>query len=305
MTKSFFAFLFILKISLSLQSNEDWSFEEDSKGGWSTEVSNEAEMLFNGRIYGGREAAPNTWPFIVSLQLKYPSGEIKHDCAGSIINEWTVISAAHCFPYIPQKTLDKWSVLPGTHDSTLPTDYNGPLHKIQLLYVPKTWNGSKLFHDIAILVMDKPFKFNNKIQPIKMMDFDESSQLKVGKKCKIAGWGEWDDDGPNEYPQYLQEVEVPIVDLDKCVSNYNDQNQQLVPTDFNFCAGGKQGIDSCFGDSGGPIMCNGKLAGVVSFGPEGECGIEHLPGVYTNISIFAPVIDQTFRTKIQRQLKKQ
>ena len=56
------------------------------------------------------------------------------------------------------------------------------------------------------------------------------------------------------------------------------------------------------GDSGGPIMCNGKLAGVVSFGPEGECGIEHLPGVYTNISIFAPVIDQTFRTKIQRQV---
>ena len=59
MTKSFFAFLLILKISLSLQSNEDWSFEEDSKGGWSTEVSNEAEMLFNGRIYGGREAVPS------------------------------------------------------------------------------------------------------------------------------------------------------------------------------------------------------------------------------------------------------
>ena len=68
----------------------------------------------------------------------------------------------------------------------------------------------------------------------------------VGKKCKIAGWGEWDDDGLNKYPQFLQEVEVPIVDLDKCVSNYNDQNQQVVPTDFNFCAGGKQGIDSCF-----------------------------------------------------------
>ena len=59
MTKSFFAFLLILHISLSLQSNENWSFEEDSKGGWSTEVSNEAEMLFNGRIYGGREAAPS------------------------------------------------------------------------------------------------------------------------------------------------------------------------------------------------------------------------------------------------------
>ena len=56
---SIFLYLFILKISLSLQSNENWSFEDDSKEGWSTEVSNEAEMLFNGRIYGGREAAPS------------------------------------------------------------------------------------------------------------------------------------------------------------------------------------------------------------------------------------------------------
>ena len=59
MTKSSFTFLLILHISLSFQSNEDWSFEDDSKEGWSTEVSNEAEMLFNGRIYGGREAAPS------------------------------------------------------------------------------------------------------------------------------------------------------------------------------------------------------------------------------------------------------
>lgn len=50
------------------------------------------------------------------------------------------------------------------------------------------------------------------------------------------------------------------------------------------------------------MMCKGKLAGVVSFGPNSECGNEHMPGVYTNISIFAPVIDQTFRSKIQRQV---
>ena len=51
-------------------------------------------------------------------------------------------------------------------------------------------------------------------------------------------------------------------------------------------------------------MCNGKLAGVVSFGPENKCGSEHLPGVYTDVSIFARVIDQTFRSKIQRQVCK-
>ena len=59
MTRLLFCLL-ILQISLSFQSSdEDWSFEEDSKGGWSSEVSNEAEMPFNGRIYGGKEADPS------------------------------------------------------------------------------------------------------------------------------------------------------------------------------------------------------------------------------------------------------
>ena len=102
-----------------------------------------------------------------------------HDCAGSIINEWTVVSAAHCFT--PSKPPDKWLVLPGAHDSVLPadlTEYDGPTHKIHSLYVPKKWDSLKLFHDIAILVMDKPFKFNDIVKPIKMMDYDDHSQLR-------------------------------------------------------------------------------------------------------------------------------
>ena len=222
-----------------------------------------------------------------------------HDCAGSIINEWTVVSAAHCFT--ATKTADKYIVLPGTHDSVLPEDledYEGPLHKIHSLYVPKKWDSKMLYHDIAILVMEKPFEFNDKIKPIEMMDYSDSSQLRVGKKCKIAGWGQTED---LSYPIQLQEVEVPIIDLETCKENYESKNYTGMVTDLNFCAGLK-GKDSCFGDSGGPMMCKGKLAGVVSFGPNNECGNEHLPGVYTNVSIFAPVIDKTFRTKIQRQV---
>ena len=107
-----------------------------------------------------------------------------HDCAGSIINEWTVVSAAHCFT--PSKTADKYLVLPGAHDSVLPADlkdYDGPLHKIHSLYVPKKWDNRMLFHDIAILVMDKPFKFNDKIKPIKMMDYDDSYKLRSNFEC--------------------------------------------------------------------------------------------------------------------------
>uniref|UniRef100_A0A1B0D824 Uncharacterized protein n=2 Tax=Phlebotomus papatasi TaxID=29031 RepID=A0A1B0D824_PHLPP len=47
-----------------------------------------------------------------------------------------------------------------------------------------------------------------------------------------------------------------------------------------FCAG-KAGQDACQGDSGGAVVQNGKLVGLVSFGY--QCALENFPGVNTNI----------------------
>ena len=116
----------------------------------------------------------------MSLQFYIPdNGTYTHDCAGSIINEWVVVSAAHCFGY--GKPADKWIVLPGAHKHSLPKDleeYDGPIHKIHSLYIPKKWDSTKFYHDIAILVMKKPFHFNDKIKPIKMMGFGEHSKIR-------------------------------------------------------------------------------------------------------------------------------
>ena len=119
----------------------------------------------------------------------------------------------------------------------------------------------------------------------------------TGKRCRVAGWGRMNEE---DYPEHLLEVEVPIMDLEKCKANYDPEYEGMV-TDFNFCAG-RKGKDSCFGDSGGPMICDGKLAGIVSFGPKGECGNEDLPGVYTDVSIFSEVIERTFRTKISPEV---
>ena len=45
------------------------------------------------------------------------------------------------------------------------------------------------------------------------------------------------------------------------------------------------GVDSCTGDSGGPLICerNGKpeLTGIISYGK--KCGIQGYPGIYVNV----------------------
>lgn len=55
------------------------------------------------------------------------------------------------------------------------------------------------------------------------------------------------------------------------------------------CAGGEEGIDTCRGDSGGPLMLEVDqrwfVYGIVSHGPT-KCGSRGLPGVYTNVSSY-------------------
>ena len=48
------------------------------------------------------------------------------------------------------------------------------------------------------------------------------------------------------------------------------------------CAGGS-GVDTCSGDSGGPLAAAGPLAGIVSWGPD-PCGQAGMPGVYTKVA---------------------
>ena len=46
------------------------------------------------------------------------------------------------------------------------------------------------------------------------------------------------------------------------------------------------------GDSGGPFVCHGVLSGIVSSGPEKNCGLPNLPGVYTKISFYRKFLNR-------------
>ena len=47
----------------------------------------------------------------------------------------------------------------------------------------------------------------------------------------------------------------------------------------------QSGIDACRADSGGPLQCNGKLCGVVSYGK--KCAMDGYPGVYAKVQNYA------------------
>ncbi|KXN69893.1 trypsin-like serine protease [Conidiobolus coronatus NRRL 28638] len=138
-------------------------------------------------------------------------------------------------------------------------------------------------YDIAI------FKINNTKGELTKVEFDTDKYYNAdGKLLTAIGWG-----NTKKLPKttILQEVKVPVYNLEKCQKNYQEVKYTVENWDTQFCAGYPEGqSDACQGDSGGPLffMKNGAqvLVGLTSHGK--GCALPNKPGVYTRI---APLID--------------
>uniref|UniRef100_A0A0K2UPJ5 Ovochymase 2 [Melopsittacus undulatus] n=1 Tax=Lepeophtheirus salmonis TaxID=72036 RepID=A0A0K2UPJ5_LEPSM len=152
--------------------------------------------------------------------------------------------------------------------------------------------------DIAILLLDWPFKFNRYVQPVKMSDFS----IQSGDRCVVAGWGILENKS-KEPSQYLKELIVEVVPLDQCRKAYaEDLGSNILDT--NICAGKELNKDSCTGDSGGPLYCLNDehkvfIGGVVSWGLA-SCGTGK-PGVYTNVGLYIDWIMNTLNKYFKKR----
>lgn len=109
-----------------------------------------------------------------------------------------------------------------------------------------------------------------------------------GTNCFLAGWGSTEEDGPGS-------IDLLRVNLDIISNNVCNGNQELngLIREGMMCAGILAGgRDACQGDSGGGLICNGVVAGVVSFGI--GCGRPNLPGVYADVSFYNAWIEGVF-----------
>ena len=109
--------------------------------------------------------------------------------------------------------------------------------------------------------------------------------------CTIIGWGK---QSKQHYygTEVLHEARVPIVSMSDCMSVY--KNYYI--TDNMFCAGYRGGrIDSCAGDSGGPLLCQKHnrwtIYGITSFG-EG-CGRQGKYGIYAKVPNYSKWVERT------------
>nr|XP_034956474.1 granzyme A-like isoform X1 [Zootoca vivipara] len=126
--------------------------------------------------------------------------------------------------------------------------------------------------------MEKSAKINQRVKCIELPS--TSNDVEAGTQCLVAGWGITGNERRN-ISTMLHEVNVTVIQRSVC-NDENHYNHPMYVTGNMLCAGDdKGGKDACVGDSGGPLICNGKQRGIVSFGAKLECGNQRYPGIYT------------------------
>ncbi|KAM3848962.1 transmembrane protease serine 12-like [Vipera latastei] len=229
------------------------------------------------RIIGGHESEEGAWPWQVSLQIYKHGGGFIHLCGGTLINNRTVLTAAHCS--IKKPVPEVWRAVIGLHHL-----FRHKTHtikrRIQAIKIHYFYDSTRFENDIAVFYLSKSITFNSYVQPVCLPNF--TLALTSDMKCFVSGWGMKKEQTRGSLT--LQEAQLTIFPLEIC--NHYDWHAGSV-ADTAFCAGSETGdVDTCQGDSGGPLVCylsDSKyyIVGITSYGV--GCGRPKFPGIYTNL----------------------
>ncbi len=241
------------------------------------------------RVLGGGNAQSGEYPSMAGIVISgsFPL-EDRFFCGASVIDSRWVMTAAHCMfgPFGTATRADEIRVIVGSNDIS---DSSLIETVVTNIFIHPQYNNASptLRNDIALLELATAVD-----APVATL-FSGNAESLYDSMASVVGWGATgvDNNGNEVYPTLLQDASVPIVPLEQC--NLPESYQGTI-LDTQVCAGFREGgIDSCVGDSGGPMFTqiDGQQVqvGITSFG--NGCGLPNFYGVYTNVSEFQPWIN--------------
>ncbi|XP_051721171.1 complement C1s-1 subcomponent-like isoform X3 [Ctenopharyngodon idella] len=244
------------------------------------------EVSFGGRVFGGKPARLGQIPWQL-LQRLSPRG------SASLISDYWALTAAQLVDGYESTSMtwlggiteeDKPPVIMETEKIIIHPNY---------LRVGQHGFTSNFVNDIALIKMSARVPLGPNIRPVCLPNKTHEPVME-GTMGTISGFGRFERGLKSKILRYGHVQEYT---LDKCDSG------DLPVTENMFCAGDDvKSVDSCKGDSGGPLFFPMlgygskeqpyEVRGIVSWGPE-RCGNTVSKGFYTKVQNYLDWIRET------------
>ena len=221
-------------------------------------------------IVGGTAVPDREYPFVAFVTL-YRNGKPDASCGGSLIDQNSVLTAAHCL-------LDTTGAVVVIGRTDLKNKNRGQEIGASRPFIHPRYHGKG--YDAGVLKLRRAVKG---IRPIKLATAKQDNLEKPGRKLTVAGWGVTG--FKSTQPNRLRQARVPVVSDRRAERSYD---AVLGPSGYVpplMIAAGNSKVNGCVGDSGGPLFDSGSRTqfGIVSGGYY-KCGTARYPGVYTEVN---------------------
>ena len=159
------------------------------------------KRVISKRIIGGEDAVPNSWPWIVSVQLK--RNNTRHICGGSLVRDDLVVTAAHCIMIIIRASVyfnvtniteifSMVQVHVGVNNHQSPNISAENVYDVKYFDLHKKYQSDlSLRNDIALIRLKRKVNLDRPEVALICLPLENSNtaDVNVGDELVAVGWG--------------------------------------------------------------------------------------------------------------------